>query len=41
MMGERFVTDYYNRYKPFDQGRTIDLEKRILVGLLSFMIIGQ
>jgi len=32
-MGERFITDYYNKYKPFDQGRTISLEERILVNL--------
>jgi len=32
-MGERFITDYYNKYKPFDQGRTIALEERVLVTL--------
>ncbi len=32
-MGERFITDYYNKYKPFDQGRTIALEERILINL--------
>jgi putative RecB family exonuclease len=32
-MGKRFITDYYNKYKPFDQGRTISLEERILVNL--------
>ena len=32
-MGERFITDYYNKYKPFDQGRTISLEERILINL--------
>jgi putative RecB family exonuclease len=25
-MGVRFLTDYYNRYKPFDQGKIIGLE---------------
>ena len=25
-MGEKFITDYYNRFKPFDQDRTIGLE---------------
>lgn len=32
-MGEQYVTDYYNRYKPFDQERTIALEDRILIDL--------
>ncbi|MGD2294780.1 MAG: PD-(D/E)XK nuclease family protein [Candidatus Aminicenantes bacterium] len=25
-MGERYIRDYYNRYKPFDRGRVIGLE---------------
>ena len=32
-MGEKFITDYYNKYKPFDQGRTISLEERVLITL--------
>ena len=32
-MGEKFITDYYNKYKPFDQGRTIALEERVLISL--------
>ena len=32
-MGEKFITDYYNKYKPFDQGRTIALEERVLITL--------
>jgi putative RecB family exonuclease len=32
-MGEKFITDYYNKYKPFDQGRTVSLEERILIKL--------
>lgn len=32
-MGEQYVTDYYNRYEPFDQERTIALEDRILIDL--------
>jgi putative RecB family exonuclease len=32
-MAEKFITDYYNRYKPFDQGKTIALEQHILVNL--------
>ena len=34
-MGEKFITDYYNRYQPFDQGRTIALERRIMLNLDS------
>lgn len=29
----RCVADYYNRYKPFNHGRTIALEERILINL--------
>lgn len=32
-MAEKYITDYYNRYKPFNHGRTIALEKRILIDL--------
>ena len=32
-MAEKFVTDYYNRYKPFDQGKTISIEDRVLINL--------
>jgi len=32
-MAERFITDYYKRYHPFDQGKTIALEDRILINL--------
>jgi putative RecB family exonuclease len=32
-MGEKFITDYYNRYKPFDQARTIGLEMQIILKL--------
>ena len=32
-MAERCITGYYSRYKPFAQGRTIALEKRILFDL--------
>ena len=32
-MGEKYITDYYNRYKPFDQGKTISIEDRIMVNL--------
>ncbi len=34
-MAEKFIADYYNRYHPFDQGRTIALEDRILISLDS------
>jgi putative RecB family exonuclease len=28
-LGEKCITDYYNRYSPFDQGRTLGLEETI------------
>ena len=31
--GRKFISDYYNRYKPFDQSKTIGLERRILIQL--------
>jgi len=32
-MGEQFITDYYQKYEPFDQGRTISLEERVMIAL--------
>ncbi len=32
-MGKKFISDYYNRYHPFDKGKTIALEDRILINL--------
>ena len=32
-MAEKYVTDYYNRYKPFDEEKTVALEERILIDL--------
>jgi putative RecB family exonuclease len=32
-MAEKYITDYYKRYHPFDQGRTVALEERILINL--------
>lgn len=32
-MGKQFITDYYNRYKPFDQAKTIGLEMKIILKL--------
>jgi putative RecB family exonuclease len=32
-MGEKFITDYYNKYEPFDQGKTIAIEERVLITL--------
>ncbi|MBC7081764.1 MAG: PD-(D/E)XK nuclease family protein [Thermoplasmatales archaeon] len=29
-MGERYLIDYYNTYKPFDEGKIIALEKKVL-----------
>ena len=34
-MGEKYLTDYYKRYHPFDNGRTIALEERIVISLDS------
>lgn len=33
IMGQRYLVDYYNTYKPFDEGRTIALEKRVFFPL--------
>ena len=32
-MAEKYISDYFLRYTPFDQGRTIALEQRILINL--------
>ena len=32
-MGVKYITDYYNRYKPFNQGRTITLENEMIFNL--------
>ena len=32
-LGEKCITDYYNRYKPFNQSKTLGLEQRVLVDL--------
>jgi len=34
-MGEKFITDYYNSHKPFDQTKTVGLEQRIVLELDS------
>ncbi len=34
-MGKRFITDYYKKYYPFDQGKTIGLEMEINLRLLD------
>lgn len=34
-MAEKYVSDYYKRYHPFDKGRTVALEERILITLDS------
>ncbi len=33
LMGEKFISDYYTKYHPFDQGRTISLEERVMITL--------
>jgi putative RecB family exonuclease len=30
-MGEKFLTDYYKRHRPFDRGKTIGLEMRVIL----------
>jgi len=32
-MAKKYVTDFYNRYKPFDKDKTVALEERILIDL--------
>lgn len=32
-MAEKYISDYYARYHPFNQGRTVALEERILITL--------
>jgi putative RecB family exonuclease len=32
-MAEKYLSDYFKRYHPFDQGRTVALEERILIDL--------
>ena len=32
-MAEKYISDYYRRYDPFDQGKTIAIEDRILISL--------
>ena len=32
-MAEKYIADYYTRYKPFNHGRTIALESRVLINL--------
>jgi putative RecB family exonuclease len=32
-MAEKYLTDYYQRYQPFTQGKTIALEERVLISL--------
>jgi len=32
-MVKKYIIDYYNRYKPFNHGRTIGLEERIIINL--------
>ncbi len=32
-MAEKFITDYYKHYEPFDQNRTIAIEERVMVTL--------
>ncbi len=33
VMGEKYITDYYNRHKPFNHTKTLGLEKKVLLDL--------
>lgn len=39
-VGERCIRDYYQRYQPFDQGRTIATELRIMIELEDYKLQG-
>ncbi|NOZ76927.1 MAG: PD-(D/E)XK nuclease family protein [Euryarchaeota archaeon] len=39
-IGERCISDYYNRYHPFQDARTVALEKRILIDLDGYRLQG-
>ncbi|MCP3683158.1 MAG: PD-(D/E)XK nuclease family protein [bacterium] len=32
-MGEKFITDFYNRHQPFNQEKTVSTEKRVIIKL--------
>ncbi|MCK5042799.1 MAG: PD-(D/E)XK nuclease family protein, partial [Candidatus Aenigmarchaeota archaeon] len=32
-MGEKFITDYYNKYKPFNDTRILGIENRVVIDL--------
>jgi putative RecB family exonuclease len=39
-LGEKCIADYYHRYHPFDQGKTLGLEERIFIDLDGCRIEG-
>jgi putative RecB family exonuclease len=39
-LGEKCIADYYHRYHPFDQGKTLGLEERIFIDLDGYRIEG-
>ncbi|RMF54595.1 PD-(D/E)XK nuclease family protein [Candidatus Woesearchaeota archaeon] len=39
-MGEKFITDYYNRFKPFDQDRTIATEQHVIINIGDYTVEG-
>ncbi|MFQ6002192.1 MAG: RecB family exonuclease [Candidatus Zixiibacteriota bacterium] len=39
-LGEKCIADYYHRYHPFDQGKTLGLEQRIFIDLDGYRIQG-
>jgi putative RecB family exonuclease len=39
-IAEKCIIDFYNRYKPFNQGKTIGLEERIIINLDDYKLCG-
>lgn len=39
-MGEKFITEYYSRYYPFEHGRTIGLEMQIMIKIDNYVLQG-
>jgi len=39
-MGERFITDFYKRYQPFNEGKTVGLENREMVRIGPYILQG-
>ena len=39
-IAEKCIADYYNQYKPFNHGKTISLEERIIIDLDDYKLFG-